>query len=169
MLRLYFVFIDETNTVTHTLKETLPMQQQQQQQTVLRKDLVDLIKPKLKQDLRHYKLVSLLRYQVDLIQEEVEDFVCNDDDDDNDDDNEDNEDNEDEDDDEYYIDRFLKKEKQLTDLHFPLPCDQVFNDLLTLWVILKEEPLIFQSHRQSRKKHHGPHPHNDKKQTRRRH
>lgn len=174
MLRLYFVFINENDTVTHTLRETLPLQQDIQTQTILRKDLVELIKPKLKHELQHYKLAALLRFQVDLLLEEVEEFVCELDSND-----------EDEDDtsststgstsstsssidDDYYIHRFLKKEKQLTDLHFPSPCDKVFNDLLTLWVILKEEPIILKPHVQSRKKHHLQ-QNISHKQTRRRH
>jgi hypothetical protein len=170
MLRIYFVFINDNDTVTHTLRETLPLQQ-----TILRKDLVELIKPKLKQELQHYKLAALLRYQVDLLLEEVEDFVCELDS------NDDSESDDGKsttststsstssiDDDDYYIRRFLKKEKQLTDLHFPSPCDKVFNDLLTLWVILKEEPINLKPHVQSRKKHHLQ-QNISHKQTRRRH
>ena len=173
MLRLYFVFINENDTVTHTLRETLPLQQDIQTPTILRKDLVELIKPKLKHELQHYKLAALLRFQVDLHLEEVEEFVCeldsNDDDDDDDTTSTSTSSSTSSSiDDDYYIHRFLKKEKQLTDLHFPSPCDKVFNDLLTLWVILKEEPIILKPHVQSRKKHHLQ-QNISHKQTRRRH
>jgi hypothetical protein len=116
-IKVFFMYINTDKTIVNIRQESLSLNND----SILTKEqLIKIIKDKQKLNNVKYKLFSIVRYNIDLQPDEINDFIkVSDTDTDN------------------YNNRFLKDEKNIDDIYFTNTIT-IFQDLNALYIIFKE-------------------------------
>jgi hypothetical protein len=115
----FYLYINTENTIVNVKQDVLPLTSDS---NISREQLITLIKEKqqAKHGIKKYKLFSLVRFNIDLLPEEISDFIktatTNTD-----------------------TKRFLIPETYIKDIHFT-DTISIFQDLNALYIIFKEIP-----------------------------
>jgi hypothetical protein len=118
-IKVFFMYINTDKTIVNIRQESLSLNND----SILTKEqLIKIIKDKQKLNNIKYKLFSIVRYNIDLQPDEINDFIKVSDTD-TDTDN--------------YNNRFLKDEKNIDDIYFTNTIT-IFQDLNAVYLIFKE-------------------------------
>jgi hypothetical protein len=147
-IKLFYLYIDTTDTVVNIKQEVLPLNSASM---VPREQLIALIKAKQNTSPHlRYKLFSLVRFNINLLPEEINDFIR---------DNANNANNANNADtyvNNTYSQRFLTPEVYIQDIYFR-DTISIFQDLNALYLIFKEDPNPRLKNSNARKKNPDAH------------
>jgi len=114
-ITLFFIYIDHKNNVENLSRDLLILDKKN---TIVRDQLIQIIKQNQNHMYNKYKLISLFKYNIDIEPEEIYRFINNKDD-------------------SSYNKRFFIQEKYLNDIIYKKTIN-IFQDLNSLFLIFKE-------------------------------
>ena len=114
-ITLFFIYINNKNDVENLSRDLMILDRKN---TVMRDQLIQIIKQNKIHNNNKYKLISLLKYNIDIEQEEIYNFINNKDD-------------------SSFNNRFFTKEKYLNDINYKNTIN-IFQDLNSLFFIFKK-------------------------------
>jgi len=114
-ITIFFIYIDNTNNIEHLSRDLLVLNTKN---TIIREELIHIIKQNQTHNNNKYKLISLLKYNIDIEPEEIYNFINNKDD-------------------SVFNNRFFMIEKYLNNIIYKNTIN-IFQDLNSLFFIFKE-------------------------------
>lgn len=128
-ITLFFIYIDHKNDVENLSRDLMILDKKN---TVVRDQLIQIIKQNQNHNNNKYKLISLLKYNIDIEPEEIYNFINTKDD-------------------SSFNKRFFIQEKYLNDINYQNTIN-IFQDLNSLFFIFKKTlPLIVNKHNTTKK------------------
>ena len=128
-ITIFFIYIDNTNNIEHLSRDLLVLNTKN---TIIREELIHIIKQNQNHNNNKYKLISLLKYNIDIEPEEIYNFINTKDD-------------------SSFNKRFFIQEKYLNDINYQNTIN-IFQDLNSLFFIFKKTlPLIVNKHNTTKK------------------